>query len=289
MITKAVLACGGWSTRFLPTVKTYAKQLLPIYDRPQIHWVLEELIAAGIKEVVIIHRENENSLIKHLTPDSELESYLSRNNKQVYLEGWKNITDSLKISFIPQTSQLPYGNGSPILFAQDFIGNDPFIYLYADDLIIEDIPGSFTKSLISVFEQYQADAVCAAKQVSPQQIKFLSSVKYKDGHIPYRIDTVIEKPEPEVAPSLNCIFGRFVFSPAIISTLKNTPVARGELWLTDAVNLLAQQKVAIAQPLIPGSDWITTGDPQNWLKANITVALKDEKHRQDIENFLKSL
>jgi len=287
-ITKAVLACGGWSTRFLPTVKIYAKQLLPILDKPQILWIMEELTSAGITDFAIVHRDGEESLKRFFEPDLTLDNYLAAAGKEKALEGLKTLLSKVKnLQFFPQTQSFPYGNGSPILVSESFIGSDPFVYLYADDLVIEPDSGNYLASLIDIFSQTQAAAVCASKEVPADQISAYSSVKFKpDSPVPNQIETVIEKPQPQDAPSNFCLFGRFVFSPEIINVLKNTPVARGELWLTDAINLLARSKTVIAQPLPTGTDWITTGDPLNWLKANVTLALKDIRYSQAVKEIL---
>ena len=141
-ITKAVLACGGWSTRFLPTVKTYAKQLLPILDKPQILWVMEELVNAGITDFCIVHRDGEESLKRFFQPDSNLDSYLASTGKTKAMDSFNSVMSKVKnLQFLPQTSAFPYGTGSPVLVAESFIDADPFVYLYADDLVIEPQPG----------------------------------------------------------------------------------------------------------------------------------------------------
>jgi UTP--glucose-1-phosphate uridylyltransferase len=287
-ITKAVLACGGWSTRFLPTVKIYAKQLLPILDKPQILWVMEELVSAGITDFAIVHRDGENSLKHFFEPDLALDNYLTSAGKEKAMAGLKHLLSQVKnLQFFPQTQAFPYGNGSPILVSQSFIGSDPFVYLYADDLVIEPQPGAYLSSLISTFNRTHASAVCAAKEVPHQQISAYSSVKFKpNSPIPDQMESVVEKPLPEAAPSDCCLFGRFVFSPEIINILKNTPVSKGELWLTEAINHLAQTHTVIAECLPPGTDWITTGDPLNWLKANLTLALKDDRFSESIRHLL---
>jgi UTP--glucose-1-phosphate uridylyltransferase len=182
------------------------------------------------------------------------------------------------IQFLPQTSAFPYGNGSPVLVSESFIGSDPFVYLYADDLVVEDQPGAYVSSLLKIFSQTQASAVCASKKVPHEQIKVYSSVKFKaNSSIENQLETVVEKPNPEDAPSDFCLFGRFILSPEIVNTLQNTPVSHGELWMTDAVNRLAQTRTVVAKPLPPGTDWITTGDPLNWLTANLTLALRNQR------------
>jgi UTP--glucose-1-phosphate uridylyltransferase len=288
-ITKAVLACGGWSTRFLPTTKSYAKQLLPVMEKPQILYALDECINSGITQICIVHRDNELTINQFLSPNSELDEYLKTTNKGQRMDDYNRIVGQItKLEFLPQTDNFPYGNGSPILVAQNFINNEPFAYFYADDFVLENKTGDYLNSIVNTFTSQSADAVCAVAPTPMEVIHLYSSVKYSEGN---RMESVIEKPEASVAPSNHAMFGRFAFSPKIIEILKNTTTARGELWLTDAVNNMAADKnnLVLTQVVPDGSKWMTTGDPLNWLKVNIAVALKDENIAPNIKDYLKSL
>lgn len=289
-IKKAVIAAGGWSTRFLPAVKTYAKQLAPILEKPQIQWVMEELVEAGIDEIAIVHRDGESSLLNHFTEDKSLSEYLEKSGKQACMESWWNLKNKLKrLEFFPQTSKFPYGNGTPAIICEEFLEGQSFTYLYGDDLIVEDNQGEYVKHLIDVYNRYNCKVVAASQRVPHDQIYKYGSVKYhQGGDIPYRMETVIEKPKVEEAPSDDIIFGRFILSPEIIDVLKHTAIDRGELWLTNAVNATAVSgEVVVAEPTsCTGATWITTGDPDNWLKANILMALKSDRFRDSIRKFL---
>lgn len=289
-IHKALIACGGWSTRFLPTVKTYAKQLVPILDKPQIHWVIEELIGAGITDIAINHREGDNSLIHHFTPDPELEAYLKATGKQKSLDSLRFIWSKTKLQFFAQTKDFPYGNGTPILIAKDFLGSDPFVYLFGDDLTVEDHPGAFLSSMIAAYQKYQPVVILAAQEVARSEISRYGCVSYaKNPKIPYQIDGIVEKPAPELAPSLFAQGGRFIVSPIIIPVLNHQQTTKGELWFADAVNTLAQTDVALTLNYQEhGAYWTTTGDPLNWLKANLTLALKDPAFSEPIKAFLQT-
>ena len=289
-ITKAVVACGGWSTRFLPAVKIYAKQMVPILDKPQIHYILEELAGAGITDIVIIHRDGEDSLIRYFSPDPELETYLKETGKEAVMAPWHNLISRFKsISFLPQTKAYPYGNGVPILVAKDFIGDNPFIYLFADDLHIEDVPGAFLSKMIATFEKYQPAAVLAVEEVPASEINRYGSMKYvNDPKYPHRVSAIVEKPSAAEAPSLFGSTGRFVLSSKYIETLQNTKTSKGELWLTDANNYLAQNDVLLTEEL-PHGVWMTTGDPLRWLKANIVMGLRHPDFKVSLSEFLKTL
>jgi len=290
-ITKAVIAAAGWSTRFLPAVKSYAKHLVPIWDKPQIQYLVEECIASGITQICIVHRHGEKTLKQHFQYDPTLEEYLNSTNKQKHMDSLHQIWQKIEnFKFIPQARSLPYGNGSPILAAKSFIDSDPFVFMYGDDFVLENQPGKYLSSLISTFIKQKAEAVCGVQQVLHSEINRYSSVQFKkNSDYKNQIQTVIEKPPVDQAPSDLTLFGRFIFSPQIIDVLKTTTTSRGELWLTDAVNTLAQSKLVIAQATTKDSPWLTTGDPLNWLKANLLFTRQNPDIYPQIKEFLKKL
>jgi len=290
MIHKAVIAAAGWSTRFLPAVKAYAKHLVPILDKPQIQYLVEECLAVGIDQICIVHRPGENTLKNHFNLDPELEAYLKKTGKEDRLESLRHIWQKItKLEFIPQSPDLPYGNGTPILAAGEFIGNDPFVYMYGDDLTFEANTGDYLKHMIDVFTDHQADALAATQTVSKEDIVKGGSVKYtQNSDIPNRMDYAVEKPPIDQAPSLNMIVSPFVLSPKIIEALNQTAVSKGELWLTDALNTLARGHIVIAEPM-KDAKWLTTGDPLALLKANLYYGLQDPKYRDQIKDLLLSL
>ncbi|MFA6250668.1 MAG: sugar phosphate nucleotidyltransferase [Candidatus Shapirobacteria bacterium] len=284
-ITKAVIACGGYSTRFLPTVKTYAKQLIPILDKPQIQWVIEELIGAGITDMVIVHRDGEETLKKHFTRDAELDAYLDQTGKQKCLDSLEYIWSKTRLDFLPQTKEYPYGNGVPILVAQDFIGSDPFIYLWGDDITLEDTPGAFLTKAIALYQQY-SPAVLECVQWMPDDVLYrYGTVKYVDDpKYPHRISELKEKLPFGQAPSNFIQGGRFVCSPKVIEVLKKTAVSKGELWFADAVNFLAQTDVVMTHNYTENNAlWSTTGDPLNWLRVNLYLASRHPDFQGKLE------
>ncbi len=137
-ITKGVIAAAGWGTRFLPVTKAYPKELLAILNKPNIQYLVEEMIGAGIDQIMIVHRQDNNKLAEYFAKDKKLIEFLKKNNKESFLASLKNIWEKAKIDFIPQDPSLPYGNASPILSAKNFIGNDPFVYMFGDDIIAEE-------------------------------------------------------------------------------------------------------------------------------------------------------
>lgn len=289
-IKKAVITAAGRGTRFLPVVKSYPKELVPILAKPNIQYLVEEAIGAGITEIAIVHRPSENALKNYFTPDLELEKYLEENNKMAYLDSLKAIWSKATFSFYAQGPELPYGNGSPIIAAKEFIGNDPFVYMFGDDLTVEPEPGKFLSQMIATFEQYNPAAVVSTQIVPDSEVGRYGIIQYKENpQVPNQISGVIEKPTLEAAPSRNAILGRFVLSQKVVETMTQTKLGKdNELWLADANNFLAANDVVINQTIENG-EWMTTGDPLRWLKANIAIALTDPTIKDDLVDFIKNI
>ncbi|MFA5894525.1 MAG: sugar phosphate nucleotidyltransferase [Candidatus Shapirobacteria bacterium] len=291
-ITKAIIPVAGWSTRFLPAVKSYAKHLVPVLDKPQLQLIVEELQGAGITDFCIVHRPDETTIKSYFTPNLELDQYLKDNNKQKYLESYHQMLSKINsIEFLPQTPDFPYGNGTPLLIAEKFINNEPFLYVWGDDLTIEEIPGNFVSKMFDDFTKYSADAVIAVQEVPRTEIsKYGSMIYSKNPRFPNQIDGEIEKPEADKAPSLMGQGGRFVLSPKIIELLKHQEIDRGELWLTSAIDALAKVGVVLTKNLNEyNAHWMTTGDPLSWLKVNISEALKDPRYAKEISEYISTI
>ncbi|MDD5481755.1 MAG: sugar phosphate nucleotidyltransferase, partial [Candidatus Shapirobacteria bacterium] len=201
-VTKGVIAAAGRGTRFLPVTKAYPKELIAILDKPNIQYLVEEMIGAGIDKINIVHRPGDNSLAEYFTPDKELESFLKENDKESFLESLKNIWCQAKIYFTPQDPKLPYGNASPILSVKNFVGDDPFVYMFGDDLVVEEKPGDYLSCLISIYQKYQPAVVLGAQKVPWEEINRYASIKYvADPKYPNRAVEVLEKLPPDKAPS----------------------------------------------------------------------------------------
>lgn len=289
MITKAVIAAAGRGTRFLPVVKAYPKELVPILSKPNIQYLVEEAIGAGITDIAIVIRHGEDKIQSYFSPDENLEKYLIENNKLEYLDSLKTIWSKAKLTFIQQPTNLPYGTGSPLLAAKDFVNNEAFIYMYGDDLTVEDQPGEFLSQMLTTFEKYQAAIVIAVKDVGKAEIHKYGCAQYiDDPDYPNRISAMLEKLPADKAPSTFAQSGRFVVSPKVFPILETQGLSRdNELWFADAENTLAKTDVVLTQSYDQKHDWLTTGDPLQWLKANIVVALQNPKLKDDLTAFLK--
>jgi UTP--glucose-1-phosphate uridylyltransferase len=290
-ITKAVIAAAGRGTRFLPVVKAYPKELVPILSKPNIQYLIEEAIGAGITEIAIVHRLGENSIEKYFSPDPELKAYLTKNNKLEYLDSLQSIWNKAKLTFLPQPENLPYGNGSPVLATKEFIGSDDFVYMFGDDLTVEPKAGQFLTKMIKTFKKYQPASVIAVKDVGKKEISRYGSAKYiEDPNYPNRISAMLEKLPADQAPSTFAQGGRFVISNKIIDILENQSTGLGnELWLADAQNNMAKNDIVLTQSFENKEDWLTTGDPLRWLQANIAVAIQNPKYKKDLLQFLKTI
>lgn len=288
MITKAVIAAAGRGTRFLPVVKSYPKELVPILAKPNIQYLVEEAIGAGITQIAIVHRPGENAIKNYFTPDLELEKYLQENNKMAYLDSLKAIWEKVTFSFFAQGPELPYGNGSPILAAKEFIGNDSFVYMFGDDLIVEPTPGQYLGQMITSFDEYQADAVVSTQEMPTEEMKrYGAVVPHSNPNIPHQISALLEKTDPP--PSNFAVVGRYIISNKIMDVIKNQGTSKdNELWLADALNTMTQTGLVADEPITNGV-WMTTGDPLRWLQANIAVALQDPNFKDDLREFLKNL
>ncbi len=289
-IRKAVISAAGFGTRFLPAVKAYPKELIPILNKPALQVLVEEIIAAGLKEILIVHRPDSLEPKKYFTPDKKLEKYLQETGKSFYLETLKEIWRKVKISFLPQDPKLPYGNASPVLTAEKWLKGEPFVYLFGDDLLLEEKTGEFLKKIIKIFEKYEAAVVAGVQEVPWEEISRYGSVKYaSDKKIPHRIEAMLEKMPTDKAPSNMAQFGRFVVAPRVFKTLKTQGLSKdNELYFADLENNLAKIDIVIAEPVKNGQ-WLTTGDPLRWLKANIEYALKDPDIRGELREYLKKL
>lgn len=289
-VTKAVIAAAGRGTRFLPTVKAYAKELVPILSKPNIQYLVEEAIAAGITDLCIVHRHGEKTIRNYFKANEDWNSYLKSVNKLEALDSLKKINQSLKtLKLVPQSPRLPYGNASPLLAAKSFIGNDPFVYMFGDDLIVEKDTGRYLKKMIATFEQYSPAIVDSVKDVGPEEIVRYGSAKYlEDPKYPNRISGMYEKLPASEAPSFFAQGGRFIVDSKklwpvlnIQSTGKNN-----ELWFADAVNTLSASDIVLTEATDDKSDWMTTGDPLRWLKANLAVAMLDDQMAPKIKDFV---
>lgn len=291
-IRKAIIPVAGYGTRFLPATKAQPKEMLPIVDKPTVQYVVEEIVAAGITDIIFVTRRGNHMLEDHFDSNIELERQLEAAGKKDRLQQVRDINKLAHFYYVRQTRDMPYGNGTPLLAAKELIGDEPFVYVFPDDVV--DSKVSATKQLVQTYEKLDNPSAIIGVQEMPEEV--LSSygvVKLKRGakEMPggaMRVESVVEKPAPGTAPSNLAQFGRFILTPEVIRALEKQPLGKdNELWLTDALMAVAKKKPVYAKAI--DGTWYTTGDPLNYLKATIAFGLKHPKIGGDFAKYLRDL
>lgn len=269
-VETGVIAAAGSGTRMLPVTLGYPKELLPIINKPAIQLIIEEFIEAGLKRIVIVTGENPGPLHRQYKP-----STLPPRGKYKPLDEFVDKLSGVEILFEPQSG--PYGNGTPLMVARPHIPADEgFIYAYGDDILKTKI--SFTKHLVETHKRTDA-LVAGTQKVAWEDVSRYGIVEFKEGSNEEMKD-VIEKPPREEAKSNLAMFGRFLLSTDVIQILSEIPLGKSnELWLTDAVReYIRRGGHIVAQPVTDG-EWLTIGDPVNYLKTLFEYAMDDEETR----------
>ncbi len=286
-IRKAVIAVAGFGTRFLPATKVLPKELIPIVDRPIVQYLVEEAVASGIEDIILVTRPGSQGIADHFDSTRELEIHLQEQKKPDLLKMIQDLPKLANIAMVRQGRHLPYGNGTPLLAARRFLSKDePFVFMFGDDLVLSDVPGC--KQLIDLYEKHQPSAVIAAQAVPREETKKYGIVAVKPGSNPAEMASIVEKPEPDKAPSLLAQLGRFVLTARVVEVLEKTALGKGnELYLTDALATVCKQDRVLVHEI--QGQWLTTGDPLNFLKATVYYALKHPEIGKPFAEFLRSL
>ena len=283
-ITKAVIPAAGLGTRFLPATKAVPKEMLPIVDKPAIQYIVEEAVAAGISEILIITNRGKGVIEDHFDHSVELENMLEKRGKTDVLKELNDLANLANIYYLRQKETR--GLGDAVLRAKQFVGDEPFAVLYGDDVIIGEVP-----AIGELMEAYQTfgKSVVGIKEVSDNLIVKYSSLKVeKLDSVNYRVTDMIEKPALEDKFSNFSILGRCVLENEIFDILEKTPLGAGnELQLTDAMAQIARSKGMI------GVDFSGTrydmGNKFGILKANIEVGLNHPETKDELKEYIKEL
>ncbi|EKQ55559.1 MULTISPECIES: UTP--glucose-1-phosphate uridylyltransferase GalU [unclassified Clostridium] len=282
-VKKAIIPAAGLGTRFLPATKAQPKEMLPIVDKPTIQYIVEEAVASGIEEILIITGRNKKSIEDHFDKSIELELELEKSGKAELLELVRDISDMVDIHYIRQKE--PRGLGHAIHCAKTFVGNEPFAVLLGDDVVDSEIP--CLKQLIDCYSEYKT-TILGVQTVAQENVSKYGIV---DGiHIEdriYKVKDLVEKPSVEEAPSNVAILGRYIITPEIFNILENTkPGKGGEIQLTDALKALIGTEAMYAYNF-EGKRY-DVGDKLGFLQATIEFALKKEELRGDVIDYLNS-
>ncbi|TGC08457.1 UTP--glucose-1-phosphate uridylyltransferase GalU [Methanolobus halotolerans] len=282
-VKKAVIPVAGLGTRFLPATKSMPKEMLPIIDKPVIHYVVEEAIASGIDDIVFITGRSKRSIEDYFDDSPELENHLRKKNSENLLKIVQDISSMVDIHYIRQKE--PRGLGDAIFTARKHINDEPFAVLLGDDIIVNEKP--CTKQLIDNFLKYGRSTI-AVEEVPREKISSYGIIKGKamDDSL-YTLEDIVEKPKPEDAPSNIGAIGRYVFTPEILDCIKETAMGVGnEVQLTDAIRLLNEEQMIYAYRF--SGKRYDTGDKVEYVKAIIDFALKNKDMQEQIEEHIKS-
>lgn len=283
-VRKAVFPAAGLGTRFLPATKASPKEMLPLVDKPLIQYSVEEAVACGIESILIITGRDKSAIENHFDISFELENLLKEKNKLEMFEQVRAISEIARISYTRQKQAL--GLGHAILQAKDFVGNEPFAVLLADDVVAAEKPALC--QMIEVFEKYNAPVI-ATMQIEGEAISRFGVIDAEEVEPNvFKIKDMIEKPKFEDAPSDLAIIGRYILTPDIFAAIEATEKGSGgEIQITDAMRDLLKTRDFYAVKL----DGIRhdAGDKLGFLIATVEFALKREDLGADFRRYLKSL
>lgn len=281
-IRKAVFPAAGLGTRFLPASKAIPKEMLPIVDKPIIQFGVEEALASGIEEVIIVTGRSKRAIEDHFDYNPELEEALQKKGDTASLDEMRRIAEMVTVTYVRQHA--PLGLGHAVLVAQPAIGNEPFAVILTDDIIFSETPA--TRQLMEVYERL-GGSVVAVEPVAPEDVKSYGIIDPKPiGDRLYEVQRLVEKPRPKEAPSNLGIVGRYVLTPEIFPLLESIPRGRlGEIQLTDAIQALRQRQPVYAY-------WFEgirydAGSKLGFLEASVHYALERPDIAPAFREFLR--
>lgn len=283
-IRKAVFPAAGLGTRFLPATKASPKEMLPLVDKPLIQYAVEEAVASGIESILIITGRDKSAIENHFDISFEMEQMLKSRGKHELFELVHAVSEIAQVSYTRQKEAL--GLGHAIYQAKDFVGNDPFAALLADDIMDSETPA--LKQMVEVYEKYDAPVI-ATMQVAGEAISRFGVIDAEEVEPNvYRIRDMVEKPAYADAPSDLAIIGRYIFTPDIFAAIEQTtPGSGGEIQITDAMRILLKTRPFYAVKLEGRRH--DAGDKLGFLIATVELALKREDLGGEFREYLKSL
>ena len=290
-IRKAVFPAAGFGTRFLPVTKAQPKEMLPIVDKPVIQYLVEEAVASGIEEIIIVTGRGKRAIEDHFDYSYELEQTLVERGKRELIKEVRAIAEMAKFIYVRQPK--PLGDGHAILCAKEVIGNEPFAVLFGDDLVDSRVPA--LKQLIDIYEKTHAPVIALEKIDKKNSKKYgiIESERNRpplagqDGRL-HRIKSLVEKPEPAKAPSDLAIIGKYILTPEVLEALERAEKGRdGEIRLINAFQLLIG-KMPLYGYEIEGKRY-DTGDKLGFLQATIDYALKRKDLAPALEKYMQDL
>lgn len=283
-IRKAIIPAAGLGTRFLPATKAQPKEMLPIVDKPTIQYIVEEAVAAGIEDIIIVTGRTKKAIEDHFDKSVELEMELEKKESHELLKIARDVSEIANIYYVRQKE--PKGLGHAVLTAKSFIGDEPFAVLLGDDVIDSEVP--CLGQMMELFEQYQG-SILGVQTVAPQNVNKYGIVKGEQiADRMYTVEDMVEKPKVGEAPSNVAVLGRYIITPAIFDYLeKQEAGAGGEIQLTDALCKLAKEEKMYAYDFI--GHRYDVGSKIGFLQATVDFALKREDLKDEFMEYLKSV
>ena len=296
-ITKALIPAAGFGTRFLPQTKAMPKEMLPIVDKPVIQYVVEEIVESGIENIVIVTGSTKRAIEDHFdAPNQDLVQNLVNGKKDALLEQINRISNMANFIYIRQKG--PYGNGTPVLAGESVIEYEPFAVVWGDEFIYAEPPR--LKQMIEVHEKYGGIVISGVKIEKKEDLKRYGIADLEPvegsprsaggvGNV-YKIKSIVEKPEPDKAPSNIATHGAYILPPEIFSALKRlTPGQGGEIWLVDAINLLKNEGIPLYAVEIENGKYYDTGNKLEYMKTVVELAKIHPEIGKEFSRYLKEL
>ena len=283
-VRKAVIPAAGLGTRFLPATKAQPKEMLPIVDKPTLQYIIEEAVASGIEEILIITGRNKKSIEDHFDKSVELELELENKGKTELLEIVQNISNMINIHYIRQKE--PRGLGDAIYCARHFIGDEPFAVMLGDDIVDNKVP--CLKQLMDAYDEYRTTILGVQKVAKEDTNKYgIIDAKFIEDRV-YKVKDLVEKPDSDKAPSNIAILGRYIITPEIFDILSDLPPGKGdEIQLTDALKELSKKEAMYAYNF-EGRRY-DVGDKLGFLEATVDFALKRDELKDGFIDYLKDV
>lgn len=283
-VKKAVIPAAGLGTRFLPATKAMAKEMLPIVDKPTIQFIVEEALASGIEDILIVTGKAKRPIEDHFDANFELESNLKEKHKTELLKLVEETTD-VNLHFIRQSH--PKGLGHAVLQAKAFVGNEPFVVMLGDDIMEDKIP--LSKQLMNDYENTHASTIAVMKVPHEETSKYgIINPEVEISKGLYNVKNFVEKPNPEDAPSDLAIIGRYLLTPEIFHVLENQkPGAGGEIQLTDAIDTLNKTQRVFAREF-KGKRY-DVGDKFGFMKTSIEYGLIHPEVKDNLRQYIIDL
>lgn len=285
-VTTAVIPAAGLGTRFLPLTKSQPKEMLPIVDKPAIQYVVEEAVNAGITNILVITGRGKRAIEDHFDRNFELENALLEKGKINELEALKEIESLANIHYVRQRD--PKGLGHAVSMAKSYVGSQPFAVMLGDDIMNSE--STLLSQMTWDFERNNA-SILGLIEVEPKEISSYGCVAFQEKTADedfIKVESVIEKPSVDLAPSNIAVIGRYIFTPAIFDCIDQVEQGlNGEIQLTDAINLLLKEQEIFGR--IVKSGRYDVGQKTEWLLANIAIALERDDLKDEVRAGLKAL